>query len=218
MALGVKLIRKAGVVVSRWLSAILVLIYIGQVGAIAYLIYDKIQTQKTINEQEMRIKELEEKLKIFHIIEDFQVGFNQKEVGELATVIHNESKKYGYDPLLLISIIIIESSFRREEVSYMGAEGLMQLKPSVGLELAQRGNLEWFGDNSLLIPTLNIRLGALYLFELILKFRDMKQALIAYNLGENNLRMHLKEGKALPNRFLSKVLDKYKELKEKYNG
>lgn len=218
MGLGVKLVRRAGIIVSRWLSLILVLIYLGQAGAIAYLVYDKLETEKRLNQQEEKIKELEEKLKIYHIIEDFQVGFERKEVGELAQVIHEESKKYGYDPLLLISIIITESSFKPGQVSYLGAEGLMQLKPSVGFELAQRRKLEWFGDNSLSIPTLNIRLGALYLFELILEFKDVKQALIAYNLGENNLRLCIKEGRALPDRFLSKVLSKYKELREKYNG
>ncbi len=218
MALGVKLIRKAGIIISKGLSLFFVLIYLAQAGAIAYLIYDKLQTERTLDQQEERIKELEEKLKIYHIIEDFQVGFNQKEVGELAKVIHEESKRYGYDPLLLISIILTESSFRRQEVSYLGAEGLMQLKPSVAFELAQRRNLEWLGDNSLLIPTLNIKLGTLYLFELILKFRDVRQALIAYNLGENNLRVHLKEGRALPERFLGKVMGRYRELKEKYSG
>jgi soluble lytic murein transglycosylase len=218
MALGVKLIRSAGVIVSRWLTVFLVLIYLGQAGAIAYLIYDKMETQKTLNQQQQKIKELEEKLKIFHVIEDFQVGFNQKEVGELVEVIHGESKKYGYDPLLLISIILTESSFRREQVSYLGAEGLMQLKPSVGFELAQRRNLQWLGEKSLFVSTLNIRLGALHLFELILKYKDVKQALIAYNLGEETLRLCIKEGRVVPDGFVYRVIHRYKELKEKYNS
>ena len=218
MALGVKLIRRAGVIVSRWLTVFLVMIYLGQAAAIAYLIYDKLETQRTLNQQQQRIKELEEKLKIFHIIEDFQVGFNQKEVGELTEVIHGESKKYGYDPLLLISIILTESSFMRERVSYLGAEGLMQLKPSVGFELAQRRNLQWLGEKSLFVPTLNIRLGALYLFELILKFKDVKHALIAYNVGEENLRLCIREGRTAPDGFLYRVMHRYRDLKEKYSS
>ena len=218
MPLGVKVVRRAGIIISKWLSFLLVLTYLAHVGAIAYLVYDKLETQKVLNQQEERIRELEEKLKIFHIIEDFQVGFKQEEVGELTEVIYKESKKYRYDPLLLISIILTESSFRRGQVSYMGAEGLMQVKPSVGFELAQRRNVQWLGDETLFVPTINIRLGALYLFELILKFKDVRTALVAYNLGENNLRLHIREGRTLPSRYLSRVISKYKELREKYNG
>jgi len=59
-------------------------------------------------------------------------------------------------------------------------------------------------------------LGCLYLFELIVKFKDVKKALVAYNIGEESFRLMLKSGEKLPKFFLSKVVKNYKELKKKY--
>jgi soluble lytic murein transglycosylase len=215
MSPGLKL-RKAGITVSLPLSFILVFIYIAQSVTIGYLLHNKFEKEKILKEQQLKIEELEEKLKILDIIEDFQVGFKNEEVAELTQVIHKESKRYGYDPLLVLALIITESSFKKGQVSRMGAQGLMQVKPSVGYALAQRRNLGWNGNLSLFQPAFNIRLGTLYLFELILKFKDVKKAIVAYNLGENALRLKIKNGQKVPTFYLSKVLKKYKDLKEKY--
>ena len=224
MSLGVRFIRKSGVLVSKFISTILILLYIGQTAVIVYLVHDRNELQKVqsdqelkINEQQLKINELEEKLKILKIIEDFQVGFKDEEVRELTCVLYDESKKYGYDPLLILALILTESHFKKKQVSEMGALGLMQMKPSIGYDLCQRSGLKWKGELSLFEPAYNIQLGTLYLFELILKFKDVKKALIAYNIGENALKLRLKEGQGPPTYFLSQVLKKYKELKEKYD-
>ena len=216
MPLGVKMIRKSGLMVSKPISVLLILLYIAQASLIVYLAHDRFEKEKILRQQQIRIMELEEKLKILNIIEDFQAGFNEKEVGELTQVIYNESKKYGYDPLLILSLILTESSFRKGQVSTMGAQGLMQVKPSIGYDLAKRRGLNWKGELSLFEPAFNIQLGTLYLFELILKFKDVKKALVAYNLGDTALKLRLKSGQKPPTYFLRKVLKKYKELKEKY--
>jgi len=217
MALGVKFIRKSGILVSKFISVLLVLLYIGQGVVIVYLIRDRYELQSILREQQLKMNELEEKLKILDIIEEFQVGFKDGEVAQLTQVIYHESRKYGYDPLLILALILTESSFRKGQVSEMGALGLMQVKPSVGYELSQRRGIHWKGELSLFEPAFNIKLGTLYLFELILKFKDVKKAIIAYNLGENALKLRLKEGQRLPTYYLSKVLKKYKELKGKYD-
>lgn len=217
MALGVKAIRKTGIMVSKPISLLLILLYIAQTGLIVYLTHDRFEKEKILRQQQMRIMELEEKLKILEIIEDFEVGFNDEEVAQLTQVIHRESKKYGYDPLLILALILTESSFRKGQVSTMGAQGLMQVKPSVGYDLAKRRGLNWNGELSLFEPAFNIRLGTMYLFELILKFKDVKKALVAYNLGDTALKLRLKSGQNPPTYFLRKVLKKYKELKEKYD-
>jgi len=224
MTLGVKLIRKSGILVSKYISTLLILLYMAQTAVIVYLVRDRYNLQKIQSEQEMQIKEqqqtineMEEKLKILKIIEDFQVGFKDQEIGELTNVIYEESKKYSYDPLLLLSLILTESCFRKGQISEMGALGLMQVKPSVGYDLCQRRGLNWKGELSLFEPAFNIQLGSLYLFELILKFKDVKKAIIAYNVGENALELRLKTGEKLPSHFLSEVVKKYKELKEKYD-
>jgi soluble lytic murein transglycosylase len=217
MVLGIKIIRKAGLTISKSVTFILILIWVIQTAGLVYLLYQRGEKDKLLHQQEQKIKELEEKLKILKIIEDFQVGFKKDEIQELTHVIYAESKKYSYDPLLILALIMSESSFRKGEESMLGAQGLMQVKPSVAQDLAKRRGLEWKGDLSLFEETFNIQLGTLHLFELILKFKDVKKALIAYNVGEDALRLKMKSGEKLPSFFLARVLKKYKELKSKYD-
>lgn len=217
MTLGVKVIRKSGIMVSKFIGALLILLYLGQSVTIIYLVHDRYELQGILREQQIKINELEEKLKILDIIEEFQVGFKDEEVAQLTQVVYSESKKYGYDPLLILALILTESSLRKGQVSEMGAQGLMQVKPSVGYALSQRRGINWKGELSLFEPAFNIQLGTLYLFELILKFKDVKKAIIAYNLGENALKLRLRHGQNPPTYFLRRVLKKYEELKEKYD-
>jgi soluble lytic murein transglycosylase len=217
MTLGVKVVRKSGVMVSKFIGALLILLYIGQSFVILYLVRDRYELQCILREQQLKINDLEEKLKILDIIEEFQVGFKEGEVAQLTQVIYDESKRYGYDPLLILAVILTESSFRKGQVSTKGAQGLMQVRPSTGYELSRRRGIHWKGELSLFEPAFNVQLGTLYLFELILKFGDVKKAIVAYNLGENALKLRLKEGRRLPTFYLSKVMKKYKELKDKYD-
>jgi soluble lytic murein transglycosylase-like protein len=218
MGVGVKFIRKSGIMLSKFISVLLVLLYLGQSAVIIYLIRERYELRCIVREQQLKMNELEEKLKILEIIEEFQVGFKDHEVATLTQVIYDESKKYGYDPLLILALILTESSLRKGQVSKMGAMGLMQVKPSVGYALTQRRGLDWKGELSLFEPAYNIQLGTLYLFELVLKFKDVKKAIIAYNLGETALKLRLKRGQNPPTYYLRKVLNNYARLKEKYEN
>ncbi len=218
MGVGVKFIRKSGIMLSKFISVLLVLLYLGQSAVIIYLIRERYELRCIVREQQLKMNELEEKLKILEIIEEFQVGFKDHEVATLTQVIYDESKKYGYDPLLILALMLTESSLRKGQVSKMGAMGLMQVKPSVGYALTQRRGLDWKGELSLFEPAYNIQLGTLYLFELVLKFKDVKKAIIAYNLGETALKLRLKRGQNPPTYYLRKVLNNYSRLKEKYEN
>lgn len=208
--------RKLGVMLSKPIAFLFFMIYLIQSSVLIYFVYQYYDNQQTIFYQQKRITELEEKLKILNIIEDFQVGFNQEEVGALANVIVSESKKYGYDPRLLLAVILTESSLRKADSTNMGAHGLMQMKPFVAADLAQRNGMAYGGQLSLSNPAYNVRLGSLYLFELILQFGDVKKALVAYNIGETKLRDRLITGEKMPQQYLRKVMERYKELCEKY--
>lgn len=208
--------KTIGVIVSRPLAIMFFLIYLVQSSVLVYFVYQYYEQERTITYQQHRIADLEEKLQILHIIEDFQVGFSDTEIGKLTQVIYDESERYGYDPRLLLAIILTESSMKKGQRSYMGAEGLMQMKPSVGSALAERRGLNWDGKLSLFEPAYNVQLGSLYLFELIMKFGDVKKAIIAYNLGETETQRRLLTHRELPTRYLARVMEKYKELVEKY--
>ncbi len=208
--------RKLGIVLSRPIAYLFFLIYLIQSSVLVYFVYEYYDNQELIAFQQKRISELEERLQILDIIQDFQVGFNDKEVGQLANTIYDESKKYGYDPRLLMAVILTESSFRKGQTSQVGAKGLMQIKVRTGADVASRRGLNWKGDKALFNPAFNVKVGSLYLFELILKFRDVKKALIAYNLGETELRHRLITGQKIPSQYLKKVLVRYRELLKKY--
>ncbi|MDD4052894.1 MAG: lytic transglycosylase domain-containing protein [candidate division Zixibacteria bacterium] len=209
--------EKAGVFLSKPIALLVVLIYLVQAVLLISLVRDKYELHRIIDYQRQRMAEMEEKLKILQVIEDFQIGFTDDEKRDLAGVIFDESAKYGYDPLLVMAVILTESSFTKGQVSENGALGVMQLMPSVGTELASRSGLASDGAPALFDPVTNVRLGTLHLFEQILKFRDVKKGIIAYNVGETRLRERLRDNRPLPKRFFQTIWQNYTMLKEKYD-
>jgi peptidoglycan lytic transglycosylase len=120
--------------------------------------------------------------------------------------------------LFLLAVIKTESSFKKTALSHKGAMGLMQMKPSTGIALAERGGIDWTDKYTLYDPKYNVRLGSLYLLELVAKFKDLKHALVAYNLGETETRRRLRNDRPLPKTYVKRVLTTYNEFKEKYEG
>jgi Transglycosylase SLT domain len=208
--------EKLGIFLSKPIAFLFVLVYLLQSVFIVLLVRDKFDLERQIDFQQKRVTELEEKLKILQVIEDFQIGFTDKEEAELAEVIFSECNKYDYDPLFLLSLILTESSFRNYQVSAKGAEGLMQIRPLTGRSLAGKIGVDWEGEQTLRQPELNIRMGSLHLFEMILKFKDVRKALISYNLGETELRSRMSLNRPLPKLYLDKVMNNYEMLKERY--
>jgi len=208
--------EKLGIFLSKPIALTLVLIYLIQSALLVYLIKDKFDLQKQITYQQKRISDLEEKLQILKAIDDFQIGFKDEEVRKLADVIFNESKKYQYDPLFIMAVILTESSFKRGQTSSFGAQGLMQVVPFVGESVAPRAGVDWSGRETLFDAESNIKLGTLHLFEYILKFGDVKQAIMAYNVGETKLRDLMRTNQPLPEKYLERVMKNYKMLKETY--
>ncbi len=207
---------KMGIFLSKPIALLFVLIYFMQSALIIYLVQDKFQLEKQIDYQQKRISDLEEKVQILQVIEDFQIGFTDEEKAELANVISSECDKYDYDPLFLFALILTESSFKRGQVSSVGAQGLMQIRPFVGRSLADKAGVDWEANRTLFEPELIIQLGSLHMFERILKFKDVHKAVISYNLGETALRSRMKLNKPLPKSYLNKVMGNYEMLKEQY--
>lgn len=209
-------VEKVGIFLSKWISFLAILIYLIQSGLLIFLIKDKFDLERQLAFQQKRINELEERLQIFKAIEDFQIGFTDEEVGQLTDVIISESERYRYDPMFVLAIILTESSFRKGQVSSMGARGLMQMIPFVGADVAKRSGVDYDGTQSLFELETNIKLGTLHLFEQILKFGDVEKGITAYNVGETRLRGLIRQNHEMPKRYLKKVMTKYKMLKETY--
>jgi soluble lytic murein transglycosylase-like protein len=84
--------------------------------------------------------------------------------------------RYGIDPLLVHSVIRVESNYNPVAVSPKGAEGLMQLIPAT----ARR-----FGVSNSFDVHENIEAGVKYLKYLLDMFGDERLAVAAYNAGES---------------------------------
>jgi soluble lytic murein transglycosylase-like protein len=93
----------------------------------------------------------------------------------LRRIVEQTAKLHDVDPLLVHSVIAVESNYNPYAVSRKGAEGLMQLIPST----ARR-----FGVKNSFNLKENITGGVRYLKYLLDLFQDERLALAAYNAGE----------------------------------
>ena len=212
MPLGVKAGKRTGIKLSLSVTFFLLILYTAQTALTISLVVDKFKKAELIREQRLKIEELEEKVKLLEVIKEFKVGLKGREMRELTDLIWSRSRAWGIDPFLILALIKTESSFLRGVESERGARGLMQILPSTGEWLARRKGIRWSGPYSLYHPTTNVRLGLAYLFELILKFKDVKRAIIAYNLGESELKLRIRRGEKLPSRYLNSVMENYRLL------
>lgn len=111
---------------------------------------------------------------------------------QLAIAIADEAQRAGYDPLLVLALIDVESDFREEAVSPVGAKGLMQIRPTTLYYLAEKEGVRLSRDEIAKDPTLCVRLGVRYLRALHNQFGNLDLALMAYNMGPNKLKAQLK--------------------------
>lgn len=113
---------------------------------------------------------------------------------QLSATIADEAERVGYDPLLVLAIIDVESDFLEEAVSNKGARGLMQIQPSTLYFLAQKQGLRLSREEVAADPALCVRLGIRYLRTLHDRFGDLDMALMAYNAGPGRIRAAIREG------------------------
>jgi soluble lytic murein transglycosylase len=113
----------------------------------------------------------------------------------LGQAIDEESRRTGYDPLLVLALIDVESDFEEDSVSEKGARGLMQIKPSTLHFLAEKEGLRLSREEVVSDPAVCVRLGIRYLRNLQGRFGgDLDLALMAYNAGPTRIRDAMKAG------------------------
>src|SRR6185436_10290089 len=95
---------------------------------------------------------------------------------DLDCIIYRAGKNAGVDPRFIHAVIKQESKYDPKAVSYVGAEGLMQMMPAT----AKR-----FGLKDPFDPKANVEAGTKYLKWLLKRFDgDVSLALAGYNAGE----------------------------------
>lgn len=81
---------------------------------------------------------------------------------------------HNLDPKLLHALVVVESAYRPDAVSPAGAAGLTQLMPATAASLGVADRFD---------PAANLAGGAAYLAEQVLRFKDLRLALAAFNAG-----------------------------------
>jgi len=89
-------------------------------------------------------------------------------------LVEKSARAHNVDPLLVQSVIQVESNYNHYAVSPKGAEGLMQLMP---------GTARMLGVSNSFDPAQNIEAGVKYLRYLQSVYQDDRLALAAYNAG-----------------------------------
>ena len=121
---------------------------------------------------------------------------------QVSRAIAEEARRAGYDPLLILAIIDVESDFDPEAVSSRGARGLMQIQPVTLHWFAQKQGLRLTREEMAADPGLCVRLGIRYLRSLQERFgADLPMALMAYNAGPDRIRQAIREHAVEPFRF-----------------
>lgn len=145
-------------------------------------------------------------------------GYNKKlskaDSEKLAMAVLQFSTHYKVDPRLVMAVIISESSFNTNAVSYAGAMGLGQLMPATAAGL---------GVSNAFDPVDNIYGSIRYIRSMIdrtsgkkwddMTWQDLSLALAAYNAGPNAVKKHggIPPYKQTQN-YITKVTKVYKKL------
>ncbi len=136
-----------------------------------------------------------------------------------ARLVMRASEKYpSIDPLMFLSIGIVESAYHSGATSHANAKGLYQIWPSTGRLLARTLNWE-YTDEMLYDPEANTEMAALYLDILFSTYNDMDLVLAEYNGGPLNagyLRAGSSRAAAETRDYVEKVNDVHTRLKNKF--
>ncbi len=141
-------------------------------------------------------------------------GMDSMTKQKVLNTISHLSEKYTIDPLLILSIMYVESHFQPDAKSNKGALGLMQVKPVVLKDVASQ--LQFPITNHIQILTdkeWNIHVGVCYFSKLLKMFHgDISKALMAYNSGPTTVSRVYKNRSVPEGGYQGKVLRTYKNF------
>ena len=143
------------------------------------------------------------------VLSGLHTGLLPVEITRLSVAIAAESSRANLPIELVLALIQVESSGNNFAVSPVGAMGLMQLMPATAEGVAGRIGLRWAGPETLFDPVTNVRLGVVYLRELLDRYGSVTTALAAYNWGPTRIAERLRQGQPVPALYARRVLSVY---------
>jgi soluble lytic murein transglycosylase-like protein len=121
----------------------------------------------------------------------------------LAARIEDIARAEGIDPDLAFGLVRVESEFKENAVSPVGARGLTQLMPSTARYFRVNGS----NRHDLFDSETNLRVGFRYLKTLIDKYHgNTRLALLAYNRGPDRVDELLRQGIDPNNGYVEMVM------------
>jgi soluble lytic murein transglycosylase-like protein len=138
----------------------------------------------------------------------------------VAETVSRSSTQYGYDPLLLLAVIRVESVFntgakgRFISGAESGAFGLMQLQLETAKTIGNLLGMHSITQKDLFNPEINLMLGVAFLTQLIAQFKSFKLGVSAYNQGPGAVYHILSAHEPLSLDYYRNVLKNYYDLKK----
>jgi soluble lytic murein transglycosylase-like protein len=148
---------------------------------------------------------------LFEGLSRCRASLPENERWRIAGVIQQESHRYGYDPLLVLAMVEVESQCLPTALGQKGAVGLIQIKPSTARAMAEEAGVRWHGPQMLKRPVFNVQLGLHYLRRLEDQFGDPYLAMAAYNLGPARVA-RMPRHRARKARYVLKIMARYADL------
>jgi len=135
---------------------------------------------------------------------------DEDELVTISETVYAVSRQHDFDYRLILALMKVESNFRHDAVSPMGARGLLQVKPSLAKFMARDMGIEWDGNRTIDDPHNNIKIGVRFLSELVGSFNNnINIALRAYNIGPERTRGLSRERMTSPGGFPGLVISEY---------
>jgi len=142
-------------------------------------------------------------------------NYQNKKACQYMPQIAKSAKKHGIKPEILVSLIFVESSFRRKAVSNKGACGLTQVMPEY---TGKYSPVKKYSCDQLKDPYTSIRAGSKILrWWINYHGGDLKRALCSYNAGFRCGKNKKRKISKLGMKYSRKVLEKAKLIEAKKN-
>ncbi|MEI6079215.1 MAG: lytic transglycosylase domain-containing protein [bacterium] len=176
------------------------------------VLFSSLYIIKTKVDEIREIHELKQFIGAFVEINNYE-KIGESDVTTLAKEIYRAGNRFGMDPMLILAVITVESSFNKDAVSPMGARGLMQLLPATAKSISGEMGIEYNGQKTLSDVKTNITLGTYYLSKLSARYKNnMKLYLAAYNYGPEEVDRMLREEGGIPVGYAQRILKTYNKL------